>query len=773
MNDVVFIGDWIKDRVLGSGSFGIVVLWKHKNNEQKLAIKTCKWGDELTTKHRERWTKEVEMLQICNHPNIVATKELPPEFVTGLARANPSNLPILCMEYCSGGDLRQVLTRADACCGLKEIQVRKILNDIGNAMRFLHNNKITHRDLKPENIVMHVDDVVGLEQTPKKVTYKIIDLGYAKEIDSNSICASFVGTLQYLAPELFYSKSYSNSVDFWSLGLLAFEIICGTRPFLPFKAPVEWMPSVKKKTHDNICVYETFHGDISYSNEIFPENHISKPFKALIEEWLKIALEWDPKMRGRNTPSKVTFDIPSEEKGDTSGSNIIIFILLEQILARKIIKIFSVTTISQVAYEINESTTILTLKTWINKDTNIPTENQILISPTSYTDIDNEELVMKYWNENSAVMLYVYNKNQIIDSSCAPNVPKAVQRCLEHHKDLYNYKNSQNLYRNAFYFVINQMDIYEALINGIFSRAESLKQESKQLLVKHNSVDKNLGQFLAKVEFFTKMTEEGKKHVEQLKESEVGTNFLGGFGKIFKEIDALLEKTQKIQNAWSQLSIRIQSAARRSNEGISTDMNNFVAKYNYQNVFSNAYKTFISHKKSEFYNGNREREKQCPDIVRVCYDVLKLRSKILQELQHQQFILKLKDLSIEFAKISDIITKATDNIEILSTDLSNSMDEFTSCVWSTISVVVRDADNMADLPYSVVSFQKRDFKIGESVSHHCIPVAHREEDTVKSLISESLNLRQNHTNLCEKLNSQKKMLQQTIFDFAFLNDTSQ
>ncbi|XP_034832594.1 inhibitor of nuclear factor kappa-B kinase subunit alpha [Maniola hyperantus] len=767
MEDIVFIGDWIKDRLLGSGSFGTVVLWRHKSNDQKLAIKTCKWGDELTAKHRERWSKEVEMLQNCNHPNIVGTKELPPEFKTGLAQANPSKLPILCMEYCSGGDLRQLLNKPDSCGGLKEVQVRKILNDLGSAMRFLHSNKITHRDLKPENIVMCVSDP-NSEQS--KVTYKIIDLGYAKEIDSNSICASFVGTLQYLAPELFYSKTYSNSVDFWSFGLIAFEIICGTRPFLPNKAPVEWMPVVKKKSHDHICVYETFHNDVSYSKEIFPENHISKPLKALLEEWLKVALEYDPKLRGRDAPSKVTFAIPSEEKGN-NVSNVIIFSLLEKVLSKKIIKVFSVTTLSHIAYEIDDATTILTLKSWINKDTNITTDDQILISQMTYIEIGNEELVAKYWNETSVVMLFVYNKKQMIDDNSAPIVPKAVQRCLELHKALYNFKNSQNLYRNSFYFVISQMDIYDALINGIYTRAESLKQESKQLLVKHNTTDKNLGKLLAKVEIVTKMTDLGKHHIKSLKENGVGTNFLGGFGKTFKNADEIVEKTQKLQTAWSQLSVRLQSAARRSNEGISNELNNFVAKYNYQSMFTNAYKIFTSHKKSDFYNENREKERQCPEIVKLCYDCLKLRSKILQELQHQQFVLKLKDLSTEFSKITDIISKATENSDRLNNDLSALIDEFNNCIWSTMSVVVRDADNVADLPYSVVSFQKRDFKIGESVSNHCIPVANTvRDDSIKSLISESLTLRQNHTNLCDKLDSQKKFLQQSIFDFSFLSD---
>lgn len=775
MDDIVFIGDWIKDRILGSGSFGTVVLWRHKSNEDKLAIKTCKWSDELTPKHRERWTKEVEMLQTCSHPNIVGTKILPQEFMTGLARANPSKLPILCMEYCSGGDLRQHLNRANSCCGLKEIQIRKILRDIGSAMRFLHSNKITHRDLKPENIVVHIkpENNTTTEQNLPLLneTFKIIDLGYAKEIDSNSICASFVGTLQYLAPELFYSKSYSNSVDFWSFGLLSFEIICGVRPFLPFKAPVEWMPLVKKKSHDNICVYESFHGDINYSDEIYPENHISKPFKACLEQWLKLALEWDPKLRGRDSPSKVTFDIPSEVRSANNSGNVIMFSLLEQILEKKIITIFSVSTLSRVAYEINDTTTIKDLKCWIYEETKIATEDQIIISQITYSYLSDDEIVANYWDENMAIMLYTYNKKKMVDDAAIPIVPKAVQRVLEHPKTLFNYRNSQNLYRNAFYFVISQMELYEALINGIVFRAESLKQVSKQLLLKYNNVDKDIGKLLARVEVLINMTNLGKNHIGSITENAMSANILDSFGTIFKDTDNLLEETQKLHQAWSQMSVRLQSAARRSNEDISSKVKAFLGKFNYQNIFIEAHKAFVSHTKSDFFNGNREKERHCMDMMKICYNCLKLRCSIVQELPNQPFILKFKDFNTEFDKISDIISHATEHIQRLESELSSLIGKFSEIIWSTISGEVREID-ASELPYSVVSFQKRDFKVGEAVSNHCIPVKTLKDDTIKLLISESLKLRQNHTSLCEKLKSQKELLQQTVCDFSFLKNES-
>lgn len=771
MDGIVFIGDWVKDRVLGSGSFGTVVLWKHKNTDERLAIKTCKWGDELTNKHRERWTTEVEMLQNCTHPNIVGTKELPEEFLKGLEKVNPSKLPILCMEYCSGGDLRQLLTKPESCAGLKEIQVRQILSDICNALKFLHHNKITHRDLKPENIVLHIpDSSANIGQNQRKLTCKLIDLGYAKEIDSKSVCASFVGTLQYLAPEIMYSKTYSNSVDYWSFGLLAFELISGTRPFLPFMSPVQWMPEVKKKAHENICVFETFHGDIEYSNEIFPENHISKAFKKSIEDWLRVTLEWDPKLRGRDAPSKVTFDIPSEQKA--TASNIVLFSLLEKILCTKIIKIFAVVSLTQQAYEIDEHTTIATLKIWLQKDTKIPVQEQVLISQTTYIDIDNDEPVAKYWNENCNIMLYLYNKNNFLNEQVEPVVPKAVQRCLEHPKTLYNYKNSQNLYRNGLYFVMTQMEAYDSLIHGLFTRGESLKHESKQLLLKHNLIDKNIAKLLAQEEIIVKMAEIGKKHIQNIRESGVGTNYLGGFEKIFNDADDLSDKISKLQTAWSQVSVRLQSAARRSNEALSAELNNFVSKYNYQAIYTNAMKTFITYKRGEFYSETKKEQRQCQDIMKICYECLKIRSKILSELQRQPFIQKFMNLSMEFAKIADIIATTSENTEKLSNNLITLNDELTNCTWSTLSILATDAESLGELPYSVISIQKKEFKIGESVSKDCIKVANKvdEDDRLRSLVQESLNIRKSQTSLSDKLNLQKKIWDKATYDFSFLHE---
>lgn len=170
--------------------------------------------------------KEIELIENSQNANIVSFKKLPKILENELSKYNHSNLPLLPMEYCSEGNLRTVLLKPENYCGLKEISVKNILSDIMNAISYLHVLNITHRDIKPENIVLQ-----KCNDRKEKIIYKLIDLGYAKEI--GSIGASIVGTLPYLAPEILYNKPYNQSVDFWSFGIMTFEIICGEHPFLP------------------------------------------------------------------------------------------------------------------------------------------------------------------------------------------------------------------------------------------------------------------------------------------------------------------------------------------------------------------------------------------------------------------------------------------------------------------------------------------------------------------------------------------------------------
>lgn len=205
-----------------------------------LAIKKCKWNllSHLTVRQRERWSNEVEMMKTFTNSNIVGYRKMPVELNRVLEKSNSTKLPILSMEYCALGNLRDVLTLPENSSGLPELQIKYILLDMANALLYLHKLNITHRDVKPENIVLQ--RTVGRQTN---ILYKIIDLGYAKELDSQYV--SFVGTLQYIAPEIFNTQSYDCSVDYWSLGIVAFEIICGMRPFLHSVSPADTISPVE------------------------------------------------------------------------------------------------------------------------------------------------------------------------------------------------------------------------------------------------------------------------------------------------------------------------------------------------------------------------------------------------------------------------------------------------------------------------------------------------------------------------------------------------
>lgn len=105
-------------------------------------------------------------MQRLDHPNVVQCFPTPDALRAGL-QEEESRLPLLCMEFCNGGDLRKVLNRPENCCGLAQDDVLAVVADIAAALGFLHNRRIIHRDLKPENVVLQepAEDGDGHERT--------------------------------------------------------------------------------------------------------------------------------------------------------------------------------------------------------------------------------------------------------------------------------------------------------------------------------------------------------------------------------------------------------------------------------------------------------------------------------------------------------------------------------------------------------------------------------------------------------------------------------
>ncbi|XP_036310897.1 inhibitor of nuclear factor kappa-B kinase subunit beta isoform X3 [Pipistrellus kuhlii] len=342
-------GAWEMKERLGTGGFGNVIRWHNQETGEQIAIKQCR--QELSPRNRERWCLEIQIMRRLNHPNVVAARDVP----EGMQNLAPNDLPLLAMEYCQGGDLRKYLNQFENCCGLREGAILTLLSDIASALRYLHENRIIHRDLKPENIV--------LQQGEQRLIHKIIDLGYAKELDQGSLCTSFVGTLQYLAPELLEQQKYTVTVDYWSFGTLAFECITGFRPFLPNWQPVQWHSKVRQKSEMDIVVFEDLNGAVKFSSSLPYPNNLNSILLQRLEKWLQLMLMWHPRQRG------------TDPGYGPNGC----FKALDDILNLKLVHILNMVTGTIHTYPVSEDESLQSLKARIRQDTGIPEEDQELL----------------------------------------------------------------------------------------------------------------------------------------------------------------------------------------------------------------------------------------------------------------------------------------------------------------------------------------------------------------------------------------------------------
>ncbi|CAG9760604.1 unnamed protein product [Ceutorhynchus assimilis] len=483
------VKDWVQISVLGSGSFGTVMLWRNIVTGDFTAIKMCKFQmpDSLSKKQKERWQMEVDFLQSTNHKNVIGFKRLDTVLAEMLDKFNPTRLPLLSMEYCTKGNLRRYLTNEPIkLCGLQETDIRYILEDISSGLDYLHKRNITHRDIKPDNIVLqHCNNRRG------QTVYKIIDLGYAKELNDNTL--SFVGTLHYLAPEIFEKKTYDRRVDYWSMGVMVFEITCGSLPFLPELNPFERFARIKDKPAEAIWIYFLKSGSIMSSNTIKKETFVTKCFKEYIESWLRGVLQIDPGNRGF-TDHLSPFDY------------------LRFILDRKVIKVFSVYKQEYYSYEINDSTCFGTLKDWVSRDIGIPKTDLLFLFRTQdafpesnkvwHFNEDNTLLANLFDNNNNnkEVILYVYKRDFLFcRGSPKSKIPNLV-------KELFNYKANFHqrtvrfVYRQALFYVYNKMYTTIGLKHAFLCLNEVIKDLFDETKKRYIKATIDYGQIFAKLD---------------------------------------------------------------------------------------------------------------------------------------------------------------------------------------------------------------------------------------------------------------------------------
>ncbi|KAK6489576.1 RAC-gamma serine/threonine-protein kinase isoform X1 [Huso huso] len=202
MNDF----DYLK--LLGKGTFGKVILVREKASGKYYAMKILKKEVIIAKDEVAHTLTESRVLKNTRHP-----------FLTSLKYSFQTK-DRLCfvMEYVNGGELFFHLSRERV---FSEDRTRFYGAEIVSALDYLHSAKIVYRDLKLENLMLDKDGHI-----------KITDFGLCKEgITDAATMKTFCGTPEYLAPEVLEDNDYGRAVDWWGLGVVMYEMMCGRLPF--------------------------------------------------------------------------------------------------------------------------------------------------------------------------------------------------------------------------------------------------------------------------------------------------------------------------------------------------------------------------------------------------------------------------------------------------------------------------------------------------------------------------------------------------------------
>lgn len=203
------VDDFTFLKVLGQGSFGKVLLSEHKVTKAVYAVKMIGKKEVFEDDDVEATMTERRVLELAG-----GCQFLTKVFATF---QTPERLCYV-MELVSGGDLMYHIQHVDK---FSVEQVRFIAAEIFIGLCFLHSNGVVYRDLKLDNVMLAATGHV-----------KIADFGMCKEnMHDGATTSTFCGTPGYLAPEIISERPYDKSVDFWSLGVMLFELLLGESPF--------------------------------------------------------------------------------------------------------------------------------------------------------------------------------------------------------------------------------------------------------------------------------------------------------------------------------------------------------------------------------------------------------------------------------------------------------------------------------------------------------------------------------------------------------------
>lgn len=268
-------GDFVKIRLLGRGAVGRVYLVQQKETGRLYAMKVLSKQEMISKNKVQRVFTERQVLATTRHPLIVS---LYYSFQT-------QSKIYFVMAYCAGGEFYRTIKMQPNQC-LTEDQMRFYAAEVLLALEYLHFEGFVYRDLKPENVLMHESGHIRLADFDlAKKCVNAVDAHVVESImgmpnvavEPTLVTNSFVGTEEYLAPEVIVGRGYGSSVDWWSFGVLMYEMLYGITPF---------RGKSRQDTFDRIAK-----GHVKFPEH--PHGQVSKECKSLIKKLLVC----DPKRR--------------------------------------------------------------------------------------------------------------------------------------------------------------------------------------------------------------------------------------------------------------------------------------------------------------------------------------------------------------------------------------------------------------------------------------------------------------------------------------------